>query len=113
MSAASLSEEESTHTVEAQMAHLGQSSLTIEEDEFPEVASLHQQRPVSVVTWSRLQASTAASPLCQKLIQLLNSGLPEDKTGWPVELLAYSVQARGFKVDGSKGSPTLPDLPEQ
>ena len=89
MTAASLSEEESTHTVEAQMAHLGQSSLTIEEDEFPEVASLHQQRPVSVVTWSRLQASTAASPLCQKLIQLLNSGLPEDKASWPEELLAY------------------------
>ena len=97
MSSPSPSEEESTHAVEAQVAHLGQSSLIIEQDEdLPnvelealEVASLHQQRPVSMVTWSRLQASTAASPLCQKLIKLINSGLPEDKTSWPEELRAY------------------------
>ena len=82
-------EEENAFAVEAQIAHLGQSSLMIEEDELPEVASMRQQHPVSVVTWSRLQASTAASPLCQRLIQILNSGLPEEKADWPKELHAY------------------------
>ena len=82
-------EEENADALEAQIAHLGKSSLMIEEDDLPMVAGLQQQHPISVVTWSRLQASTAASPLCQKLLQLINSGLPENKASWPSELLTF------------------------
>ena len=38
---------------------------------------------VRVITWSRLQEEAGRSPIYQKLIELIEAGLPEDRTHWP------------------------------
>ena len=43
----------------------------------------------AAITRPRIVDSTKASPICQKLGQLIQTGLPEQKKDWPEELTSY------------------------
>ena len=62
-----------------------------------EVASVRQDT-VRALTWPRLKEAVAASPVCQSLLELLDTGLPEDRSDWP-ELLQPYFPYRHHLVD--------------
>jgi hypothetical protein len=119
------SEEETRNAqdwVEDRLMNNGQVSLCVlyaaaDWEEETEVAGLRVE-PVRMVTWTRLQEATAASPLCQTLLQLLAVGLPEDKQDWPESVQSYFpfrhnlISADGVIMCGER--PLIPaDLREE
>jgi hypothetical protein len=47
------------------------------------------QRVVTMITWERLKAAVAESPLYGKLVELLEAGTPSEKKDWPEDLVCY------------------------
>ena len=85
----STTEKEALGQAEEQLACQGRDSLSAEDTE---VAGL-QQSPVLLVTWERLQAVSAYSPHCRQLVELLQSGLPEEMGGWPYHFFRSNLIA--------------------
>ena len=53
---------------------------------------------VRAITWHHLQQATAESPIYQNLIQLIEQGMPEEKTAWPETLTPYFPYRRQLLV---------------
>ena len=53
---------------------------------------------VHAITWPRLQAAAAESPLYQDLIDLISNGTPEPQSAWPSTLLQYHPHRRNLLV---------------
>ena len=72
----------------------------IEQDahQLPVVAPVRLQP--SVLSYSRLQAAATTCPVYSSLRSLLQSGPPEDKTSWPVQLLPYYKHRHALLVVG-------------
>ena len=50
---------------------------------------LAAQSPIRMLTWERLQAAAAQSPLYQKLVTFLGTGPQDDISSWPTDLHPY------------------------
>ena len=83
----SAQELEDCWSVEEHLVAVAQASLDRLDTEY-ELASVRQDT-VRVLTWPRLQEAVVDSPVCQALLQLLDMGLPEDKSDWPELLQPY------------------------
>ena len=82
------SQAEDTDMVEALLVAAARSSLLEHHQEEAEVAAM-QPSAVRMITWHRLQQAVSSSHLCQELLALLRTGLPEDKVDWPPNLVQY------------------------
>ena len=81
-------------------------------------AATHGFSGVWAVTWAVLQAETAQSDTCQKLIRLLEAGAPEDSNDWPEDLRQYHLYKKALLVvDGvvmyrEATDPSIPEFPD-
>ena len=55
----------------------------------PIVAANTDDQGVTTITWPKLMDATKTSPICQNLIKLIQTGLPEEMKDWPKELTSY------------------------
>ena len=94
-------EEEFQESLDIEIAVLTQIQCSLESLEEPPAAQL-LQHTVKAVTLERVKEETGKDPVLKQLGDLLKTGLPEDKAGWPKDLLPFFASRRGLGIcDGA------------
>ena len=92
----SLPEEDTSADDEEHLLGLAIASLTALQGNT--IGTLARTESVHAITWPRLQAAAAESPLYQDLINLISNGTPEQQSAWPSTLLQYHPHRRNLSV---------------
>ena len=58
------------------------------------IAANAADQDLNAITRSRIVDATTASPICRKLVKIIQTGFPEEKKDWPEKLTSYFPNRR-------------------